>query len=503
MDSGNRRIPKDLDGWVRDIREKQLPVFDETVGRILGLAQDEVTSASALAQVVLQDAHMTSQVLRLVNSPLYGHCRSVKGASTVSRAIVVLGFNAVRNMCLTVTLVDELVKGSARKRLLQGLGQAIHASVHARGFALDRGDPSPEEIFIATLLHRLGELAFWAFGGPQCELLEEALRKPGIDPGQAEEDVLGFRLQRLSKRLAESWKLNDLLREAISRPRASDVRIQLVTLGDSIAHAVTDHGWESPQLKALLAQAAELTGRPTTQLKRDWVDRAREARQVANELGAPDAALQITVPDFETHKPDQQSDVGAAGTDSAQEPLATSPFPETNPVLQLNILRELGMFLEEEKPVDFNLIMEMVLEGLYRGVGLDRTVFALLTPDKKGLRARFALGYHQQELLQAFQFHRNLEKPHLFFQLIDDKMSYFHDPVAKEPAHYAPDSVRDQLPKHSFMATPIIVNGLGIGLFYGDRGPSKRILTVTDLNSFKYFVLQANLCLTMTAARRS
>lgn len=47
------------------------------------------------------------------------------------------------------------------------------------------------------------------------------------------------------------------------------------------------------------------------------------------------------------------------------------PIPD--PLLQLNILRDLSGILIDKS--SFNTILEIVLEGIYRGVGLDRTVF--------------------------------------------------------------------------------------------------------------------------------
>ena len=51
-----------------------------------------------------------------------------------------------------------------------------------------------------------------------------------------------------------------------------------------------------------------------------------------------------------------------------------------------------------EKP-DFNLILEIILEGIYRGVGLDRTIFAVLTSDKKAIKAKYALGKDNQNFI--------------------------------------------------------------------------------------------------------
>ena len=65
-------------------------------------------------------------------------------------------------------------------------------------------------------------------------------------------------------------------------------------------------------------------------------------------------------------------------------------FLDPDPMLQLQILRELSSLMEVQP--DFNSVLEMVLEGMYRGIGMDRTLFALRTPDHRFLVGRYALG---------------------------------------------------------------------------------------------------------------
>ena len=107
-----------------------MPIFGHTVQRIISVAEDDDASANQLAQVVLQDASMTTRVLKLVNTTYYK--TREESISTISRAVVLLGFDTVRNMCLSISLVDAFVRGNARDHLTYELARAI-----------DRGDNSP------------------------------------------------------------------------------------------------------------------------------------------------------------------------------------------------------------------------------------------------------------------------------------------------------------------------------------------------------------------------
>ena len=106
--------PRDVAGWVTHIRDNEMPAFGTTVANVRQVTDDDRASAQRLAQVILQDAAMTTKVLKLANSVLYNPARQT--VSTISRAIVVLGFDTVAEMALGIRLVDTLLAGGVRER---------------------------------------------------------------------------------------------------------------------------------------------------------------------------------------------------------------------------------------------------------------------------------------------------------------------------------------------------------------------------------------------------
>lgn len=147
-----------LGEWVTRLAEEEMPIFARTaneVGRIMG---SEEYSALELARVILQDPSMTAKVLKLSNSVFYNP--GAAPISTISRAVLVLGFNAVEAICLSIAVIESLLKGKARARIMGEIARSIHAATQARALAKQRHDPSAEEIFIVALLCHLGEMAF-------------------------------------------------------------------------------------------------------------------------------------------------------------------------------------------------------------------------------------------------------------------------------------------------------------------------------------------------------
>lgn len=480
------RAEKDpLSRWIALIRDQEMPIFGYTVQQVVNVAEDDEAPASDLARVVLQDASMTARVLKLANSPYFNPRR--QGISTVSRAVVILGFDTVRAMCLTITLVDSFVQGEPREQLIHELARAIHGAVQARTIAIQRGDDSPEEVFVATLLYHVGELAFWCFGGEHAGRLLETARQPGYTAEAAEEEVLGFRLRRLTKGLVAEWQLNTLLKETLRDPRQTGDRGRNVDLSYRLAVAA-EKGWDDPEVQSLTRELAKLTGQTEREATESVHTNAREAARIANYYGAKTAAQTIPVP-------------GSRPEEEGEEVAEAVAFPEPDGMLQLKVLRELSTLLESGK-ADFNLVMELTLEGMYRGIGLDRTLFALLSPDRRGLRGKYGVAATRDDLANRFQFVQDKKEQNILFAALERKQPLWVDVVERaELAPLVPATVTSVVGKAPFFIAPIVVNERVVGLFYADRAPSERPLDEESFDSFKHFTQQANIGLSHLAGR--
>ena len=129
----NSESKPQIDNWIKQITESEMPIFGRTVQEVVSVSEDDVSSAFQLGQVVLKDAAMTARVLKLANSAHYN--ATGQKFSTISRAIMMLGFDTVRSMCLTVSLVDSLVHGIHREQLIKQMARSLHAAAQAQQIA--------------------------------------------------------------------------------------------------------------------------------------------------------------------------------------------------------------------------------------------------------------------------------------------------------------------------------------------------------------------------------
>ena len=483
-------VPRDLDAWVKSLSERGMPIFARTARDISGVAASDESSAAELARVILHDASMTARMLRVANSPYYNPAKN--SISTVSRAVVMLGFDVVRSICLSIAVVETLLKGPQRERLLEEMARSFHAAAQARAFAQKHKDPAPEEVFIATLLCNLGQMAFWTFAGEQGDKLSAALQQPGVAVEKIEEQVLGFKLRQLTLGIAREWKLGDLLTDTLEGKHKENPRISNILIGHELARNL-EQGWDSPEVKDVMKRLAEKLYLPMDAVRGLVQANARDAARTAVTYGVGNLAKLIPVPR-------SLAEESLSVTRAIEAPVDVAEFPCPDPLLQLKILRELTGLLEI-KP-DITLLLEMVLEGIYRGVGMDRTLFALLSPDRRVLRARYALGRNREQLVQGFVFATTSPTENIFSCVVMAQKSFnVAAPPAPDIAPMVTATLRAVTSEAAFYVSPIIVNNQSIGLFYADRQPSGRALDEESYASFHHFVQQANMTLAMIARR--
>lgn len=483
------REGQSLGGWVVRLSEQGMPIFAKTAQDIGKVTSRSDSTASDLSRVVLQDAALTARLLRIANSPLFNV--TGRSISTVSRAVVLLGFDEVRSICLSIAVVESMLTGMQKDLVLDQMARSFHAAVQARAFAVQRGDKAPEEVFIATLLYQLGDMAFWTFSGELGKELAAAMARPGSDPLQVQREVLGFTLTELTTSLSREWKLGDLLQQALEGKQDSHPRCGNVLMAQELARAAEKHGWEDPALKPLLERSAEALYMPVKEFTSMVHANAEQAVQVASSYGAGKAGCRIPL----------SKKKGKASVVVAEEAVTEHKvFLEPDPGLQLQILREISMSMESRP--DLNMLLEMVLEGIYRGIGMDRTLFAMRSADQRFLKARYALGHDTDLLRRKFHFELSPLKANIFSQVLDSHAAlWVRTPVEPKLKRLLTPAVQAITEDAPFFAMPIEIQGKVIGLFYADRNPSGRALDEESYHSFRHFGQQANMALTFLTAR--
>ena len=192
---------------------KDLPSLPAITYRVIKLVDDPQSTAKDLNDVITQDQSLTAKVLRLANSAYYGFPRRI---STVTDAIVLLGFNTIRSLVLSASVYHILEKPLEGYALAPGeLWRHSQASAMAARLIAQRARyRQPDQAYIAGLLHDIGKVLL---NHHLREQYHEVVARVGGEKTfiDVEEEVLGFNHAQVGALLAEKWNLPPDLVEAI------------------------------------------------------------------------------------------------------------------------------------------------------------------------------------------------------------------------------------------------------------------------------------------------
>ena len=455
--------------WVTYLSKVELPVLANTLKRINELTDSTNSTVNELANVILNDAQLTSQVLRLSNTMFYNQTRTQ--VSTVSRAITLIGFDSVKSMAISSLLVDTLLQRNDRPHLLRCLARAIHSAVQARCLMPKRNDHALEEVFIGALLMNIGELAFWSCDTEQAHELEQRLRLEE-PPVEAQKAVLHTTFTEITRGLVDAWALGPFIKDVVAPGQANSMAASLVRHSVEMA-TLSEKGWRGAEMDKVLEQLGKDTDQTPAAVRDQLKVNAQEAAKVAVSLGIP----QVTA----LMPGSQDGSGGRAGR-----------APDIDPNLQLQILRDLTVSLTE-KP-DLNEVCQLVIEGMHRAIGMQRV--ALLMGDKSG-----------QNLIPRKVGGRGTETWREDFVIAKDGTG----PLGRLLPHascmvYEPRPVEEGVPYDRWLGKvpaligPLTAKGRLVGLFYADNAAADYVPSEEQLTAFGHFVQNAQLCITLLAA---
>ncbi|MHB9145937.1 MAG: HDOD domain-containing protein [Symbiobacteriia bacterium] len=192
-----------------------LPPMPSGAARVLAMVGDPRTDLDDLVSVVGGDIALSARVLKLANSAYYGFPRQV---ATLREAIVIMGMNTLKELVITAWSYEM------GRRPLPGYAldggelwrHSLLCGAAARQLAKQVRFPTPEEAYVAGLLHDFGKLVLAQYVGQEYQDLLENVEKGGTSFVEAERRVLGIDHAQLGGQLALKWNLPLNLAEAIA-----------------------------------------------------------------------------------------------------------------------------------------------------------------------------------------------------------------------------------------------------------------------------------------------
>lgn len=533
---------------IETLIEQPLPIFTHSAQAFQQVLLDNKQDLQGIGDVIRKDPGLVLHTLQQLQ-PSSGKSRRTE-ISSMAQAAMLMGTDRVQQLTKGIPQVEDTLHGQAKAGFSHAACRAFHAAFQAWDWAHIKNDHAPEEIFLAALLHDIAELALWVAAPERIHRLRGLIFKDRLHTDEAQYIALGESLEHFSRQIASSWHLPPLVQEALRPENANNPRVQGVMLAVQLSRAA-ERGWHTEKMQSTLELISEYLGSPLDNtISHIHSNAVRAARETSFYGARPAAALLPLLPgddhviindEFPESKTRSQPSPGSEANAPNAEPemqhaasslatespainaagMTTPPTSETisqpgvedsaakDSAATICLMPQPEIFVDAIKQLktgygrlDLNDIMRITVHGLHDGVGLNRVVFSLLTPNfgREKLISNFIIGADNDTSFSRFSI--NLDKPHLFTRLMEKPISlWINNENRNKYWRLVPDEFKALIKTNTFYAMSVHLNSKPFGLFYADRRDPECQMDEASYKQFRQLCQLASKCLAEISAK--
>lgn len=188
----------------------ELPAISGHVNEVLKITLNNRATVNELSTVILKDYSLTNKVLQVANSAYY-----IRGAriSTIDRAVAALGLDVIRELAVSISLIEEFLRSGGEK---DGLSKQMAISLLSANLSKllvqkYKIPVSPEEAYICSLLHDLGRIIMTIYFPDVYRRIET-----GTTSGSSEDAMCRLMFKQLTfheigAEIARFWNFSDTI----------------------------------------------------------------------------------------------------------------------------------------------------------------------------------------------------------------------------------------------------------------------------------------------------
>ncbi|HSH73739.1 MAG TPA: HDOD domain-containing protein [Methylophilaceae bacterium] len=496
--------------------DSDFPALSATISEINRIVDDDSASTNLLAQSILQDFALTNKLLKLVNTVTYGQFGGK--INTISKAVVILGFEAVRNVAMTLILLDFLQNKAQATQLKDDAVASFFAGMVAAQFSSMVNIKNAEEAMICSMFLNLGKLLAGFYFFEESQRVTQLVAQ-GSTEEKASIEVLGISYNELGIGIAKSWSfpprliagMRKLAGDRVAKPHGELENLSVaVNLANELCH-IASHGnvADKPKdLKHLMKRYGDAVDISDPQLQAAMQsglgELAARARIISLDLAKSALMKHIRLwigakseePAARKAVPDKLMSDISFGMELLDENTGEPVRPDPETLLTEGI-QEITMTLVEEHKL--NDVIQMVLETMHRGMGFNHTLFLVLDAKTRQMSARFGFGMDADTILPKFRFALDVINPELAPDAFND---VFQLAMSKgtdlQIENVAAGNIVDKIPNwykqiasaQSFILLPVMVNNKPVALFYGDMARASSIQVSAQVSSRQLSLLR-------------
>ena len=248
-----------------------IPTLPTIVFEVNKMLEDYEVSIKKLSAVLEKDQAMVTKILKLVNSSFYGFRSRI---NNIPHAVIILGFNTVRNALVSVSIIKAFSKEGPGERfdITEFWKHSIAVAVTSKYLSEQSKLDSPDDCFVAGLLHDIGKVILAQHFTDLFDRIWESVKGEGKSFSEAERDLLPVTHAQIGGYLTKKWQFPDALIDSIAYHhtiRSSVSGLNQLLIVHTADHLVNNYQGDSgtvphllssldPQAKRLLLRQVEV-----------------------------------------------------------------------------------------------------------------------------------------------------------------------------------------------------------------------------------------------------
>ncbi|MDE1184579.1 HDOD domain-containing protein [Paraburkholderia sp.] len=434
--------------WTRMSERGDFPMLSQSLRTTMAAMKNDDLDFTSLVQVVLSDFALTQKVLRLANSAMYMAFGG--NITTVSRALMVLGMDAVGHLVVGLKIVDHFHHSVPRRIDAKlELNRTLLSGYVARKLT-ERGDlRAGEEAVVCTLMRQIGKLLVVFYLDSEWDQIRR-LAEAEANETEACITVLGVTFEEIGQEAATRWRLPDIIREGMQEfheeddePRQVQWLRAITNYSTEVANILTAAQVPDAQRETQIAELAQRYSKALSTDPEVLIDMSVAlAREEAGDGVMKDIVeLRANADAIAREAFDPEARIGAGVEDLKALPTTSGLAPA----------------------------LAMASETVLKGLGFARTV-VFVRHSTGVFKARIAFGPKMDEALPSLAFNAAFE-PDVFHLAIANSVGIFIE-NARDPKMVArlPEWFRRTFDDaRSFVLLPVVGEGRSpVALVYGD-----------------------------------
>ncbi len=202
---------------------RNIPTLPAIVIQVIQTTNNPGSSARDLNKIIMNDQAIVAKILQMANSSFYGLSAKV---NNLNRAITLLGFNTVRSLALSISVVDHFKGQSSSEYFNRGkfwehsMGVAMLSKMLADKHG--SGKINPDEAYISGLLHDIGIIILDQFFQEKFADILKLIYEGDMNFLEAEETIIGRDHARFGAVVTEAWNYPETLVATIANHHNKD-----------------------------------------------------------------------------------------------------------------------------------------------------------------------------------------------------------------------------------------------------------------------------------------